>query len=148
MRNIKYIVLHCTATPQSTNIASIQRYWSKVLKWKSPGYHYIIEPNGEINNLLDIEKVANGVAGYNRESIHISYIGGIDDSKSILQKRLPIDNRTPEQIESMIFLIKWFALKYPNAKICGHRDFPGVNKACPSFDVAKWLSEIKLSNDF
>ena len=24
---------------------------------------------------------------------------------------------------------------YPKAKIQGHKDFPAVNKACPSFDV-------------
>ena len=33
---------------------------------------------------------------------------------------------------------------FPQIKIVGHRDLPGVNKACPSFDVAKWLKSIGI----
>ena len=29
--------------------------------------------------------------------------------------------------------------KYPNAIIQGHRDFDGVRKSCPRFDVKEWL---------
>ena len=31
-----------------------------------------------------------------------------------------------------------------NAEILGHRDLPGVRKACPSFDVSSWLAEINF----
>jgi N-acetylmuramoyl-L-alanine amidase len=27
---------------------------------------------------------------------------------------------------------------YPNAVVQGHRDFPKVTKACPSFDAKAW----------
>ena len=30
--------------------------------------------------------------------------------------------------------------RYPQAKVIGHRDFPNVAKACPSFDVKTWLA--------
>ena len=30
--------------------------------------------------------------------------------------------------------------RYPKAQVLGHRDFPGVAKACPSFDVKTWLA--------
>ena len=30
------------------------------------------------------------------------------------------------------------------SEIVGHRDLPGVTKACPSFDVRKWLREIGI----
>ena len=79
MRNIKYIVIHCTATPQGTKISSIVNYWKNVLKWKNPGYHFIVDKEGNICKLQDITKAANGVQNYNKYSIHISYIGGIDD---------------------------------------------------------------------
>lgn len=139
MRTIKYIVLHCTATPQNTTVASIENYWKNVEGWKNPGYHFMIKPDGEIVNLLSVDKVSNGVKGYNSESINISYIGGVDS------KNKPLDNRTKEQKESQIKLLKEFKKKFPKAEILGHRDFKGVRKDCPSFDVKAWLKEIKFT---
>lgn len=136
MRAIKYIVIHCTATPQTTTVESIQNYWRKNLGWKSPGYHFIILPNGAVRNLLSIEQVSNGVAGFNSNSIHISYIGGIDASGK------PVDNRTPFQKESMLKLIKDLKRKFPKAVIQGHRDFPNVKKSCPSFNAKTEYSNI------
>jgi N-acetylmuramoyl-L-alanine amidase len=137
-RRIKNIVLHCTATPQSAKVESIQRYWREHLKWKSPGYHRIIQPDGNVVKLAEDSQVCNGVAGHNSVSIHISYIGGVDSNNK------PLDNRTPQQVAAMVQLIKEYHAKYPDARICGHRDFPGVNKACPSFDVAAWVKTLNL----
>jgi N-acetylmuramoyl-L-alanine amidase len=138
MRRIDNIVLHCTATPQTTTIASIQSYWRNKLKWKSPGYHFIIKADGTAVQLQPIEKPSNGVAGHNAFSIHISYIGGVDG------KNKAIDNRTDAQKQTQIELIKKFKNQFPNAKIKGHRDFPGVSKECPSFDVGEWLKCVGL----
>lgn len=138
IREIKYIVLHCTATPQTTTVKQIQDYWRNVNRWRSFGYHDIILPNGKIENILDINKIANGVAGYNSNSIHISYIGGVDANNK------PIDNRTPEQKDSQVILLQKYKKLFPTAVILGHRDFAGVKKACPSFDVKEWLKTIQL----
>ena len=43
-RNIRLIVIHCTATSEQTAISSIQTYWKKVLHWRKPGYHYVVVP--------------------------------------------------------------------------------------------------------
>ena len=133
MRTIKYIVVHCTATPPETTIESIKNYWKQNLGWRNPGYHYIIKRNGDIVNLFPEDKVSNGVKGYNKNSVHISYIGGVDKNNK------PIDNRTDAQIHSMFNKLVELSEKYPNATILGHRDFPGVTKMCPSFDVKEWL---------
>lgn len=132
-RNIKYIVVHCTATPPDTTIESILKYWKDNNGWKNPGYHYIIKRSGEIVRLFPEEKISNGVKGFNQNSVHISYIGGIDKHGN------PFDNRTPEQIEAMFSKLIELSEKYPGATILGHRDFPGVTKRCPSFDVRQWL---------
>ena len=42
MREIKYIVVHCSATAHNTKIENIKKYWKETLGWKSPGYHIII----------------------------------------------------------------------------------------------------------
>lgn len=132
MRNIKYIVLHCTATPQNTSPDSIKNYWKNILGWKNPGYHYIIKANGTVIELLPIDLISNGVQGYNTESINIAYIGGVDSENN------PVDNRTPAQIRSMYTLVKELKTKFPKAIIQGHRDFPKVKKSCPSFEAKEW----------
>jgi N-acetylmuramoyl-L-alanine amidase len=143
MRKVNRIVLHCTATPQTTTIASIQKYWKEEKGWKSPGYHFIILPDGEAVNLLPIDKVSNGVAGHNANSIHISYIGGIDP------KGKALDNRTDAQKATQIRLIKEMLVLYPDAEVCGHRDFliPGTAKwkDCPSFDAKSWWAGVANS---
>jgi N-acetylmuramoyl-L-alanine amidase len=142
MRKITHIVLHCTATAQTATVKSIQNYWRNELGWKSPGYHHIIQADGNVADLLPIEQVSNGVAGHNANSIHISYIGGID------LKGRAVDNRTDAQKAAQIQLLRKYHAMFPDAVICGHRDFltPGTSKwkECPSFDVKKWLETIKL----
>ncbi|KFF11226.1 N-acetylmuramoyl-L-alanine amidase [Flavobacterium hydatis] len=131
MRQIKYLAVHCTATSQNTSISSIQNYWKNQLGWRMPGYHFIIKPDGEVVSLLPIEQVSNGVQGFNHESINISYVGGIDE------KVVPKDNRTLAQKASLLKLLTELKQKFPKAIIQGHRDFPNVKKACPSFDAKK-----------
>lgn len=123
--------MHCTATSQKTSITAIQRYWKENKGWKMPGYHFIIKPDGVAVNLLPIEQVSNGVAGFNHEIINISYIGGVDD------KNVPLDNRTIAQKATILKLLSDLKKKFPTAIIQGHKDFPNVKKACPSFNAKK-----------
>lgn len=134
LRNIKYIVIHCTATPANITIESIKRYWKEVRGWGStPGYHYVIKSNGEIVKLLDETKNSYGVYAHNSECISIGYIGGVDkDGK-------PSDTRTSQQKQAMFDKIVELTDKYKGVQVLGHRDFPDVKKACPSFDVKSWL---------
>jgi N-acetylmuramoyl-L-alanine amidase len=141
MRRIEYIVIHCTATPHNTKIDSIKNYWKNVLKWRNVGYHYIIEANGNVVKLSDIENPTNGVAGYNTKSIHISYIGGVDKNGK------PVDNRTDAQKKALIETIKKVrnevVLKQRFFPIIqGHTDFPNVSKACPCFDAKEEYKNI------
>lgn len=136
MRNITHLVVHCTATPQTTTIESIQRYWRENLKWNNPGYHYIVLPDGQYRALQDIVKPSNGVAGHNSTSINLSYIGGIDANGKAF------DNRTEPQKITLRLLLRQLKARFPKAEICGHRDFPGVRKDCPSFDAK--LEYLKL----
>ncbi len=136
LRNIKYIVVHCTATPPTTTVESIRRYWKEKRGWgDTPGYHYLIQRQGSLIQLLDESKNSNGVYKHNSNCINIAYIGGVD------KEGKPQDNLSEAQNHSMFDLIVSLLEKYPQAEVLGHRDFSGVKKACPSFDVKKWLSE-------
>jgi len=134
MRTITHLVVHCTATPKHTTIASIRRYWKEALGWKSVGYHKIIDATGNIVTLAEDSKVTNGVAGHNSTSLHVSYIGGKDtDDRSIGQR---------QAIAGV--LLEWLK-KYPTARICGHRDFAGVTKDCPRFSAEKEYGYLYLT---
>lgn len=134
-RNIKYIVIHCTATPSNTTLQSIKRYWKEQRDWgDTAGYHYIIEADGDVTQLTPEDKNSNGVYKHNSECINIAYIGGID------KQGKPKDTRTKAQEDAMFNLIVELTEKYQGASVLGHRDFPEVKKACPSFDVKTWLA--------
>ena len=129
MRKIKYLVVHCTATPQDTRVKSLIDYWHKVLGWKNNGYHFVIEKNGNTSKITPLDKIANGVQGYNQNSIHLAYIGGIDS------KGKAVDTRTIAQKKSLLYYLRDLKRKFPKAEILGHRDFAGVTKECPCFDA-------------
>lgn len=150
MRNIQYIAVHCTASHQSQTIEGLKQEFKRK-GWVNPGYHYVVSPDGKIAQLLDEDKVSNGVKGFNSISINVAYIGGIDSNGK------PIDNRTAEQKKSLRILLKMLHKKYPNAIIQGHRDFsPDLNrngkiepfeyiKACPCFNAKEEYSDIQNS---
>ena len=54
----------------------------------------------------------------------------------------PKDTRTAAQKEAMLGLVRMYKTRYPGIIILGHHDWPGVSKACPSFDVGAWLKEL------
>ncbi|MBN1339703.1 MAG: T9SS type A sorting domain-containing protein [Bacteroidales bacterium] len=79
----------------------------------------------------------------------IPFLAGIDNMGKLL------DNRTPEQKISMLYMIIELKMQFPYAEIHGQRDFPSVKKDCPSFDVfcgtfnittKAWVFEIKLDD--
>lgn len=147
MRNIKYIAVHCTASHQSMTIEGLKQEFKRK-GWVNPGYHYVVSPDGKITQLLNEDKISNGVKGFNSVSINVAYIGGIDTNGK------PIDNRTDEQKASLRSLLKMLHKKYPTAVIQGHRDFsPDLNKdgkitpnewmkACPCFNAKEEYSNL------
>ena len=147
MRNIQYIAVHCTASHQSQTIEGLKQEFKRK-GWINPGYHYVVSPDGKITQLLDEDKVSNGVRGFNSVSINVAYIGGIDVNGK------PTDNRTDAQKASLRSLLKMLHKKYPTAVIQGHRDFsPDLNKdgkitsnewmkACPCFNAKEEYSNL------
>lgn len=147
MRNIQYIAVHCTASHQSQTIEGLKQEFKRK-GWINPGYHYVVSPDGKITQLLDEDKVSNGVKGFNSVSINVAYIGGIDTNGK------PIDNRTDAQKASLRSLLKILHKKYPTAVIQGHRDFsPDLNKdgkitpnewmkSCPCFNAKEEYSSL------
>nr|DAD63338.1 MAG TPA: endodeoxyribonuclease I [Caudoviricetes sp.] len=130
-RQIKYLVVHCSATPEGRNhTAKDIDAWHRQRGFDGIGYNYVIRLDGTVEEGRDVNKIPSHVKGYNKESIGICYIGGID--KNTLQ---PKDTRTPFQKEALKKLLTELKKLYPQAEILGHRDFPNVAKACPCFNA-------------
>ena len=132
-RQIKYLIIHCTATQKQASIQSIKDYWKDVKKWDSVGYHIIVEANGNYTQLADYGEIVNGALGYNHNSIHIAYIGGIDRTGKVK------DTRTKAQRKTLRSLVEYFKGSIEGLVVLGHRDLPNVLKACPCFDVQTQL---------
>lgn len=137
-RNIKYIVVHCTATPEGRHhTAKDIDLWHKQRGFNEIGYNYVIHLDGTIELGRDVDKIPAHVENFNKESIGITYVGGVD--KNTLQ---PKDTRTDAQKKALMSLLKELRKLYQTAQILGHRDFPNVKKACPSFDAKKEYKDI------
>ena len=138
MAKLKYLVIHCTATPEGREVSSADiRKWhtSPVAQggrgWKQVGYTDLFHLNGGV-------EVTNGAKGYNSVSRHIVYAGGVEkDGKT------PKDTRTGCQKKALEKYVKDFHRKFPDVRIIGHNELAA--KACPSFDVQEWLKEIGIN---
>jgi len=138
MRKIERIFVHCTAGSQK---ATVQDLWAEFKKkrWVNAGYHYVITSDGAIHQLMDLERISNGVQGYNRTAINVAYTGGIDS------KGKSVDNRTDAQKKALRLLLKQLHKLYPSAKIMGHRDIWAKGKRkkdCPCFDAIPEYQDI------
>ena len=163
---IDAIVIHCTATPEGKDVraADIERE-HKAQGWKCIGYNYVIDLDGtiEVGRPLTMNGAhcnESGKSGrpYNKHSIGIAYVGGLESTKDakgnivakLNAKKKPIakDTRTDAQKLALVELVNSLLFHYPNIiEIIGHRDASAdLNgdgkitsnewvKQCPCFDV-------------
>ena len=135
-RKIDKIIVHCSATRPSHDIDAkeIDR-WHKKRGWSGIGYHFFIKRGGLIEIGRPIEKQGAHTSGLNKNSIGICYAGGVKEERGEDGKWDADDNRTSEQIASLLTLLRLLKKIFPEATIHSHRDFAA--KACPSFDATK-----------
>lgn len=149
MNKIDSIIIHCSATCAGQDLRAKdidrmhrQRGFSQI------GYNFVIDLDGTVENgrPLSIDgahcntKGFSGVS-YNKHSIGICYIGGLDANGH------PADTRTEAQKNSLRDLVAKLCKEYDIIELLGHRDTsPDLNgngevepaeyiKACPCFDV-------------
>lgn len=142
---IKFITIHCTATPEGRdNTADEVSKWD-IARFGQVSYHHVFELNGKDVQTLRYDQRGAHTGGHNTGNVGLSYVGG---TTTLNAGAKPKDTRTPEQKKAMEVRVRELLQRYPNAKVRGHRDWPGVAKACPSFDVRAWLKEIGLGEHF
>ena len=148
--DIDAIVIHCSATRADQDVrASDIDKWHKERGFAMIGYNYVIDLDGtvEVGRPLTRDGAHCNTAGtsgkaYNKHSIGICYVGGLD------RFGRAADTRTPAQKRALVALVYKLIDKYPAIQeVIGHRDAsPDKNgdgrvtenewiKQCPCFDV-------------
>lgn len=132
MLPIKHVTIHCAATPEGRDVKMADLNKWAIARFGQKSYHYIIELDGSVRYNLRHDQIGAHTGGKNTGNLGICYVGGMD--KDMKKAK---DTRTPAQKASLKRLVADLRLKYPNITVRGHRDWPGVKKDCPSFDVQK-----------
>ena len=154
MNKIDSIIIHCSATRAGQDFrAKDIDHIHKQRGFAQIGYNFIIDLDGTVENgrPLSIDgahcntKGFSGVS-YNKHSIGICYIGGLDANGH------PADTRTEAQKNALRDLVAKLCKEYDIIELLGHRDTsPDLNgngevepaeyiKACPCFDVRSEFS--------
>lgn len=146
MKRFKYLIIHCTATPEGKFIhQDTIRRWHTLQPpagrgWSRVGYSDLILLDGrrhqfvKHNNDLWIQsdEITNGVAGMNSVSRHVCYVGGLNKDGKLSK------NTLTENQNAMLSSIIAEVIGYnPAVLIAGHNQF--ANKDCPSFFVPEYL---------
>lgn len=148
-QNIDAIVIHCTASRagQDLRAADIDKMHQE-RGFAMIGYNYVVDLDGTVEDGRPLSRDGAhcntaGLSGksYNKHSIGIVYVGGLDENGN------PADTRTPEQKRALADLVYRLINEYPIVEVIGHRDAsPDKNgngqiernewiKQCPCFDV-------------
>lgn len=149
--NIKYLIVHCSATKNDYNIGfkeindmhkarGFRMYVPELEKTIYCGYHKIIRrdanENGEyIEDGRPLNIQGAQAKGYNSKSIGICLIGGVDDNiKPEAEYTIPQHIHLKKLLHELLEI-------FPNSKVIGHNQV--ANKWCPCFYAEKWWDVAK-----
>jgi N-acetylmuramoyl-L-alanine amidase len=133
---VRFLTIHCAATPESRDVPAAEIAKWDIAKFGQESYHQIVTLDGVAHRrLADTVKGAH-VGGANTGNIGICYVGGVDKAMR------PKDTRTESQKATLARLVNEYRARYPGLVVRGHNEWPGVAKACPSFDVSEWLKSL------
>ena len=137
-KSTNWIAIHCSATRPAMDVGVKEiRQWHKAQGWSDIGYHFVIRRDGKLERGRPVDAIGAHVAGFNATSVGVCMVGGVNQKDFTKAE----NNFTPAQWANLKTLLADLAKKYPGAKVRGHRDFPKVNKACPSFDAIPWAKK-------
>lgn len=134
------VVIHCSATPRERDVdaAEITR-WHRERGFRTIGYHYVIKRDGTLETGRPIDQQGAHARGHNHYTVGICLVGGVTHNNK------PVNNFNAAQMHTLYRLLTSLVNDDKMKAVMGHCDLPDVDKACPSFDVAEWLSDTILA---
>lgn len=141
---IREIMVHCSATPESWMAGqslSAQREeirrWHLVRGWLDIGYHWLIGRDGKLLPGRPETVIGAGAVDHNKGVIHICLVGGHGAAETDRFER----HFTHAQDTALRQLIQGIGMRTRIMRISGHNEVAA--KACPGFNVSRWLSEAR-----
>ena len=145
MREIKEVILHCTATPadRKLTVQEVRNWHVKGNGWDDIGYHFLIHQDGTVERGRLLDKVGAHTWGNNYGSIGVAYCGGVvKKTKKSLDKEkqkskttlVSKDTMTKEQEVAFRDLVKFLEVCFGELKVRGHNDY-NKGKDCPGFNM-------------
>lgn len=152
------ITIHCSASKPNQNWGAVEiDRMHRSHGWLCIGYHFVIDREGVIHQGRPMDVKGAHCKHDSRNDTHVSIclVGGVSARP---KKHVPGSpwngsdaeaNFTPAQIEALTGLKGFLQDTYglTDEDVEGHRDVRGVRKACPSFNVRKWIETGKVSLD-
>ena len=143
VRRVDQIILHCTATPEGEDYTVEQiRQMHLSRGFSDVGYHFIIGRDGKVHAGRPEAIAGAHCTGHNTRSIGVSLVGGCPARTVKDWNKKSKDTRTAAQRAALEKLVKELLWRYPGATVHGHNEF--ANKACPSFNVKEWLTQVGI----
>lgn len=142
MRDVRCIILHCSATRwnQDIGVKEIDQ-WHKARGFAKIGYNKVIRLSGKIEDGRDYNEVGAHCQGFNKYSIGICYVGGIDSEGKC------VDTRNEKQKYSLHYLVDCIRSSYGNIPVIAHNWF-NANKACPCIRQSELNKEFNTKVDW
>lgn len=142
-REVDEIILHCTATPEGEEFSNAQIKAGHLARGFSDiGYHHVIGLDGKVRAGRPEAVAGAHCTGHNTRSIGVCYVGGCPPRTVPNWNKKGKDTRTAAQKAALVRVVKELLRRYPGARVHGHNEF--ANKACPSFNVKTWLTEVGI----
>jgi len=129
---------------QTHTIANIRNWWPD---WHQPGYHFIIQANGEVWQLTHINRQSNGVTNQNTNVIHICINGNFWDGNParsgnalthLSSVHLPsaAQQTAAHRLISRLIANSTLSGLTGLSQVRGHRDFDNeAANACPGYTI-------------
>ncbi len=137
LKSVKFLVIHCVANRCNRPFSVENLIACGKAKYGQCSYHYYVRYDGSVIPLLPETVQGVHARGYNYCSLGIVYEGGLDENGNAA------DTRTEAQKASLVALLRSLKEDYPAAKIVGHRELPGVHKACPCYYPSKEYADLQ-----
>lgn len=161
LSSIKKLVVHCTdweITPQELAKYDIEPNHISNTGCPSITYHYLVEPNGEVERTAPAEWITWHAGNHNNESLAVCLVYKTDPLFEQGKKKVPAADRIPtaEMMKSLRELLHDLCLQFGLSPLAiqGHRELEGtgwiwvkehkqLRKSCPGM----WVNLDQLRRD-
>lgn len=146
-RDVNEVIVHITASNDNATVEQI-RAGHLARGFSDIGYHWIVDREGVVHKGRDESIIGSHVAGYNADTIGISYIarGSDTDQNGEYGKYMTESQRIAFEKKIADILTRY---KLEIKDVSGHNQY-NLGKACPCFKVNKhpeFLEHIKSFMD-